>query len=151
MSHENEFAQRLRVLRKRAGLKQEELASLINISTKTVQRWEYGERIPRANELQSLAAALHVTEAELLNGPREEKIEIVLSWDWGEMKEGVLDMEHDEKFTLIVDESGKLGVKGVGTFKTLEDVKAFGARILSELEDGYRFQVERGRIAPATA
>lgn len=87
MSNENAFAQRLRALRKKAGLTQEELVDIVKVSINTIRRWEWGERSPRMEEIQRLAAALHVTEAELLNGPEPTR-EFKLILD----KEGVLDM-----------------------------------------------------------
>ena len=88
MSEEIGFSERLRALRKKAGLTQEELAGLIDVSIMTVRRWEWGERNPRLDENRRLAAALHVTEAELLNGPDPETREFKLILD----KEGEIDM-----------------------------------------------------------
>ena len=63
------FAQRLKTLRKKAGLTQEQLAETISLSLKTIQRWEKGERQPRIEEIKSLAKALNVLENDLLNDP----------------------------------------------------------------------------------
>ena len=73
MSEEKEtFGERLRRLRKKAGLTQEELSEILNISIRTFQRWEWGENLPRMNEIKSLASALKVPENELLNEPQQE-------------------------------------------------------------------------------
>ena len=48
------------------------LAELVEVSLKTVQRWENGERQPRIEEVLKLSQALHVSEAELLNGIPEQ-------------------------------------------------------------------------------
>lgn len=61
------FGGRLRTLRKKNGLTQEELAEAIKVSVKTVQRWEYEQRQPRIEDVQKLAEALHVTDQELLS------------------------------------------------------------------------------------
>lgn len=61
------FGLRLKSLRKKSGLTQEKLADNINVSLKTVQRWENDERQPRIEELKKLALALHVSEDELIN------------------------------------------------------------------------------------
>ena len=76
MPDRNELAGRIRELREKARLTQKDLAELSNVSIKTVHRWEFGERIPRANEIQRIAAALHVSEAELLNGPGRKEFEV---------------------------------------------------------------------------
>ena len=66
-----DFAERLKELRKKAGLTQSELAETIRLSIKTVQRWEQNERQPRMDEIKKLAQALNVTDSELLNGKQD--------------------------------------------------------------------------------
>lgn len=46
--------------RKRKGLTQEELASLINVTVRTIQRIESGESRPRSFTLKAIAAALEI-------------------------------------------------------------------------------------------
>ena len=62
---------------------QEKLAELVDIHVNTLLRWEYGTREPKASEIQKLAKALGVTEAELLNGPdnKELKVRIIIGGD----------------------------------------------------------------------
>ncbi len=68
------FGERLRALRKKSGLTQEQLADAVNVSLKTVQRWEFNERQPRIEEVKALAKALGVSEADLLNdSPHKHK------------------------------------------------------------------------------
>ena len=66
------FGSRLKALRKKAGLTQEELAHSSGYSIMTIRRWEWGERSPRVEEIKALAAALGVPEADLLNDPPPE-------------------------------------------------------------------------------
>lgn len=63
------FGERLKALRKKAGLTQEELANDTRVSQKTIQRWECEERQPRLEEIKALALALGVSENDLLNDP----------------------------------------------------------------------------------
>ena len=84
----SEFSKRLRKLRKKAGLTQEELGERLELSYMTVRRWEAEKVTPRMEEIKRIAAALHVTEAELLNGPEEGTREFKLVLD----KEGVMNM-----------------------------------------------------------
>lgn len=149
MSDREEFARRLRGLRKRAGMTQDGLSEQINVSIKTVQRWEFGERSPRAEDITKLASALHVTEAELLNGPEVERVSLTLTWDMEDV-EGEIDMSNGNGFNLVLGDDGRVGVKGVAKFASLSELKEFAANFAKELEDGYKFQVERGRI-PAMA
>ena len=60
------IAEHIKTQRKKQGLNQEELAERLDVSIKTIQRWEWGQRSPRAEELQKLASALNTTSAYLL-------------------------------------------------------------------------------------
>ncbi len=60
------FGQRLRAFRKNAGLTQEDLADILNLSYMTVRRWESGKSNPRIEEVKKIAEALHVSENDLL-------------------------------------------------------------------------------------
>ena len=61
------FGSRLKALRKKAGLTQEELADVLGISYMTVRRWEAGKASPRVEDIPSIAQALGVPEADLLD------------------------------------------------------------------------------------
>lgn len=63
------------------GLTQIELAEKLKVSNLTVFRWEKGEREPRASDIANLAAALNVTEDELLNGPKNESWTLEIKFD----------------------------------------------------------------------
>lgn len=82
------FSQRLKTLRKKAGLNQTQLAEAVGVSLLTLFRWEKGERQPRLEEIKSLAKALNVSENDLLNDPPPEK-----SGDW------VITFKIADKFT----------------------------------------------------
>ena len=66
------FGERLRGFRKKAGLTQEELAEKIGTHNITVSKWETDIALPKTVTLQALAAALGVTENDLLNDPPPE-------------------------------------------------------------------------------
>ena len=65
---ENNFSERLRTLRKKAGLTQEELAFQVDVHNNTISRWENGVDTPKTDKIKKLASVLHVSEDELLNG-----------------------------------------------------------------------------------
>ena len=88
MSDTEDFAQRFCSLRKQKSLSQEKLADLLNISVMTVRRWEWGQRVPRMEEIKRLSEIFGITETELLNGPSTENWELKLLVK----KEGVIDM-----------------------------------------------------------
>ncbi|MDO5116092.1 MAG: helix-turn-helix domain-containing protein [Synergistaceae bacterium] len=61
------FASRLVDLRKvKCKYNQEELARQIEISVDSIRRWEKGNQVPRADELQKLAVALNTSVAYLI-------------------------------------------------------------------------------------
>ena len=66
------IAERLKELRKKAGITQAELAYLIGVHETTIRRWEAGNKgSPNIDEIKKLALALNVTDDELLNGKQD--------------------------------------------------------------------------------
>ena len=63
----SEIGERIKQLRQKAGLNQRELADMAGVSFSTLRRWEVYGASPRVEEISKLAAALHVTEAELMS------------------------------------------------------------------------------------
>lgn len=61
----------LAYMRKRANLKQFELADILKVERSTIAKWESGAAFPRAAQLPELAAALHCTIDELYQPPEE--------------------------------------------------------------------------------
>ena len=148
MPDKSELAGRIRELRKKAGLNQEELAEAIGVHLITISRWENGVDVPKTLKLKRLASALHVSEAELLNGPEPKEIRITLHYS--EMpKEGEINMNGNE-FDLYMSANGNLGIRGGAKFASLEDIDGFIARAKEQLVEAFTFQQSRGAI-PATA
>lgn len=58
----------LKLLRKKKGLSQEELATRLHVVRQTVSKWEKGLSVPDADLLVKLADTLDVSVAELLGG-----------------------------------------------------------------------------------
>ncbi len=52
------------------GLTQQQLADRLNLSNKTISKWESGAGSPDISNLSELAKALEITVDELLNGER---------------------------------------------------------------------------------
>jgi len=63
-----EFNEKLHLLRKRAGLTQEELAAAIFVSRTTISKWESGRGYPNIDSLKAIAKFFSVTIDELLSG-----------------------------------------------------------------------------------
>ena len=60
-------------MRKRAKLKQQELADLLNVERSTVAKWEIGAAYPRASQLPALAKALQCSIDDLYTESAEAK------------------------------------------------------------------------------
>jgi transcriptional regulator with XRE-family HTH domain len=60
------FGNVLKSLREKAGLSQTELAERVRLSVRSIQNWEQGHRIPRAQVLLSLARGIGVPVEKLL-------------------------------------------------------------------------------------
>ena len=134
--------------REKANLSMQKLADLVGVKLNTVWRWENEKASPSVDIIQPLAAALHVTEAELLNGPEETEIRITLHYS--EMpKEVEINMDGKD-FDLYMPGNGSLGINGAAKFSSLEDIDKFLERARSLLVQGFAFQQSRGAI-PATA
>ena len=63
-----EFNEKLQELRKKEGLTQEELATLLFVSRTAVSKWESGRGYPNIESLKAMAKFFNVTIDELLSG-----------------------------------------------------------------------------------
>ena len=73
------FGVRLKKLRKKAGLTQEELAEKAGVSNITISQWENGIYAPTMTRMKGLAQALNVPESDLLNDPPPNSGEWVIT------------------------------------------------------------------------
>ena len=136
---------RIRELRKRQGLNQFDLAEAIGVSVDSVRRWESNKQIPRADELSNLALTLHVTANELLNGSSSERVELVLSWNWEDMKKGEIRM-NENKFKLVLGDDGMIGLNGAGRITSADEIEEILGRVRKELEIALEAQIKRGVV-----
>lgn len=58
--------QRIKHLREAAGLSAQELADMLEIQRNAVYRWQYGDIVPRVDNLVAMAAIFDVTVDEIL-------------------------------------------------------------------------------------
>ena len=134
--------------RKARRITQERLAELMEVHENTIRLWEKGIREPRSSDITKLCAILGCTESDLLNGSRDDKVELVLSWNWEEMKKGEINMNED-KFKLILGGDGRVGLQGAGMITSREAIEDFLSRVRNELEIAFETQVKRGVIPEA--
>ena len=140
----------IRHYREQANLTQQQLADAVLCSVDTVRRWEAGVRDPRAGDIAKLAAALGVSEAELLNGPEENKIRIEVFFDKIDETEEFIEMGNKSVFSLFLSPDGAIGIRGGAKFANLEDIEKFISDAGAQLKEAFKWQQERGAI-PATA
>ena len=135
------FGNRLRALRKKAGLTQEQLADNTGFSLMTIRRWEWGERSPRVEEVNALAKAPNVSEADLLNdSPPDNSGRWVLSITVRqELKEEVIDLAKPipEISTVVTANTGAYIALG-GSYEHFLDDTLFKGLIaqLKKMRDG---------------
>ena len=67
------FQENLKVLRKKKGMTQEELAVRLNVVRQTVSKWEKGLSVPDSDLLVKLAEVLDVPVSRLLGAKIEEE------------------------------------------------------------------------------
>lgn len=78
-----EFRERLYQLRRQAGLSQEELANIMNVSRQAVQKWESGASRPDMDNLTALVDYFNVTLDYLIRGVENappQALQVVYPW-----------------------------------------------------------------------
>ena len=92
----NHIGNRIRELRREAGLTQEKLAGYLNVSYQTISKWETGVNTPDLAYLVPLSILLHTTTDELLGNTsfpkeadeRKKKLEAAWKEAWEDKQEG---------------------------------------------------------------
>ena len=121
---------------------------MVDIGVNSLARYERGEIKPSIKIANAIAEALGVTVEELLNGPRNDKVKVVLTWDWQKYEEGGIDMTGNE-FDVFLGKGGEIGLKGSGLLTSREAVEEFLANIRLQVESAFEAQLKRGAIPEA--
>ena len=69
-----EFAEKLKVIRKQAGMSQEKLAEKLGVSRQAVTKWETDAGIPDIGNLRAISDLFHISIDELLGKDKEERV-----------------------------------------------------------------------------
>lgn len=64
----------LKTARNKLGLKQNEVAAMVGVTTQTYLKWENGKSEPKISQAGKLAKALKVSEKELCQGDRKSVV-----------------------------------------------------------------------------
>ena len=100
----------LRKLRTEKGLTQEQLAEKLNVSGRTVSRWENGNNMPDLSIIVELADFYDIDIRELLNGERKSE---KMNEDLKETLEAVAEYSAAEKKKMIKESVFMLGFSAV--------------------------------------
>jgi len=70
------LSEKIKELRKKKGLTQEELASSLNVSRQAITKWETGEGTPDIDNLKNIALFFHVSVDYLVDGKTEKTLDL---------------------------------------------------------------------------
>ena len=138
----------LAIWRQKRGLTQAQLGAKTGIDPNMISRYERNTAVPTLENISRLALGLGITIDELLKAPKTEQVEIVLSWNWQDMKKGEINM-NENKFKLILGEDGMIGLHGAGMVTSREQIEEFLGRVRNELEIALDAQIKRGVVQGA--
>ena len=74
--NQSKMGKLIKKIRKEKGLTQAELADKLNLSCKTISKWECGNGCPDISVLKELSEILDISISELLSGELGDKKEI---------------------------------------------------------------------------
>lgn len=121
------FAEKLKSLRKQAGLSQEQLAEKISVSRQAVTKWESDAGIPDIENIKALSTLFDISIDELLVGekgtkkPAEFLFESVTEYDIGEPKRYDMKFGGAKRFVLSGYEGEKIRIRlASNTLPTLQ-------------------------------
>lgn len=84
------LGKRIAMFRKEKGLKQEELANLVNLSPQAISKWENDQTCPDISLLPELARIFGVTVDELLSGKQEPTVQVLPTEERKDIKDLML-------------------------------------------------------------
>ena len=100
----------IKELRKEKGITQEQLAEILNISGRTVSRWETGNNMPDISLLVEISEFFEVSVTEIINGERKSE---KMNEQVRETAEALTEYANTEK-EMIIKDVRKLSLLGTG-------------------------------------
>ncbi len=107
----------LRVLRKEKNLTQEQLAEILNVSGRTVSRWETGTNMPDLSIMIELADYYDIDVKELLNGERKSEMDKELKETLKTVAEYTDETKRQELQMQLDQENMELTLKNNDTYR----------------------------------
>ena len=124
------FAENLKMLRKQAGMSQEQLVEKIGVSRQAVTKWETGAGIPDIENIMAISTLFDISIDDLLSNksgskklPETEYLyESVTEYDIDESKRYDMKLGGAKRLVLVGDEGEKIRVSlGSNTFSALQN------------------------------
>ena len=124
------FAENLKMLRKQAGMSQEQLAEKLGVSRQAVTKWETGVGIPDIENIMAISTLFNISIDDLLSNesgskklPETEYLyESVMEYDVDESKRYDMKLGGAKQLVLVGYEGEKIQVRlGSNTFSTLQN------------------------------
>lgn len=122
------FAEKLKSIRKQAGMSQEQLAEKIGVSRQAVTKWETDAGIPDIENMMAISALFNISIDELLSNekgakkPTDYLFESVTEYDMDEPKRYDMKFGGAKQFTLSGYEGEKIRVRLVSnTLSTIQN------------------------------
>lgn len=140
------FGQRLKAIRKKAGLSQSELAFLIGVHETTIRRWENDNKSsPSIADIKKLAHALGVPESDLLNDTGTQSHDWVLTVRIAhDFREEVFDLSKGVNPISIINTSKDGGVLTLGgNYELWTDDNAF-KKLIADLKKLRKTVIQNG-------
>lgn len=102
------FAEKLKTIRKQAGMSQEQLAEKLGVSRQAVTKWETGAGIPDIDNIVSVSALFSISIDELLSNEKGEKEQTDFLFD--SITE--YDIDGPKRFDMKLGGAGRLVING---------------------------------------
>lgn len=126
----------MKELRKEKGITQEKFAEKLNVSGRTVSRWETGNNMPDISLLIEIADFFDVSIPEIINGERKSEI---MNEEVKEVADKLSDYANAEKETILknIRNSSIIGTIALAVYSVLELTGLVFQNMIFEKISGY--------------
>ena len=126
----------LKELRKEKGITQEKFAEKLNVSGRTVSRWETGNNMPDISLLIEIVDFFDVSIPEIINGERKSEI---MNEEVKEVADKLSDYANAEKETILknIRNSSIIGTIALAVYSVLELTGLVFQNMIFEKISGY--------------
>ena len=116
------FAENVKMLRKQAGMSQEQLAEKLGVSRQAVTKWETGAGIPDIENIMAISALFDISIDDLLSNERDSKKVVETEYLYESITE--YDIDESKHYDMKLEGAKWLilaGYEGISPQKLLEN------------------------------